>query len=84
MNKITSVMRVVKSSIPSSRVKILTPNMTIVTNVKLVQISYALLQYSQRHSLINHCDRRITLLSNTDISFGLFNLFTYSVLHCWL
>ena len=86
MNKITSVMRVVKSSIPSSRVKILTPtcNMTIVTNVKLVQISYTLLQYSQRHSVINHCDRRITLLSNTDISFGLFNLFTYSVLHCWL
>jgi len=27
------------------------------------------LQYSQRHS--------VTLLSDTDISFGLFNLFTY-------
>jgi hypothetical protein len=26
------------------------------------------LQYSQRHSMINHCDRRITLLSDTDIS----------------
>ena len=25
----------------------------------------------------NHCDRRITLLSDTDISFDLFNLFTY-------
>ena len=35
------------------------------------------LQYSQRHSMINHCDRRITLLSYTDISFGLFNLFNY-------
>jgi hypothetical protein len=64
-------------------------------------------QYSQRHSVINHCDRRIIFLlpgkerdslnkcfwfclkllcstarplyiflSNTDISFGLFNLFT--------
>jgi hypothetical protein len=33
----------------------------------------------QRHNVINHCDRRITLLSDTDISFGLFNLivFTY-------
>jgi hypothetical protein len=27
--------------------------------------------------MINHCDGRITLLSDTDISFGLFNLFTY-------
>ena len=27
--------------------------------------------------MINHCDRRITLLSDTDIFFGLFNLFTY-------
>ena len=23
-------------------------------------------QYSQRHSMINHCDRRIILLSDTD------------------
>jgi len=35
------------------------------------------LQYSQRHSVINHCDRCITPLSDTDISFDLFNLFTY-------
>jgi hypothetical protein len=35
------------------------------------------LQYSQRHSVINHCDRRITLLSDTNIPCGLFNLFTY-------
>jgi hypothetical protein len=34
-------------------------------------------QYSQRHSVINHCDRSSTLLSDTDISFGLFNPFTY-------
>jgi hypothetical protein len=27
--------------------------------------------------MINHCDGRITLLSDADISFGLFNLFTY-------
>jgi hypothetical protein len=25
-----------------------------------------LIQYSQRHSVINHCDRPITLLSDTD------------------
>jgi hypothetical protein len=36
-----------------------------------------LIQYSQRHSVINHCDRCITLLSDTDISFALFTLFTY-------
>ena len=35
------------------------------------------LQHSQRHSVINHCDRHITLLSDTDISFDLFKLFTY-------
>ena len=35
------------------------------------------IQYSLRHGIIHHSDRRITLLSNTDISFGLFNLFTY-------
>jgi len=28
-------------------------------------------------SVIDHCDKRITLLSDTDISSGLFNLFTY-------
>ena len=25
-----------------------------------------IVQYSQRHIIINHCDRRITLLSDTD------------------
>ena len=35
------------------------------------------LQYSQRHSVINHCGRYITLHSDTDIFFDLFNLFTY-------
>ena len=39
------------------------------------------IQYSQRQSMINHCDRHITLLSDTDISFGLFNLFTYFLVH---
>jgi hypothetical protein len=33
------------------------------------------LQYSQRHSMINHCDRHITLLSDTGVYFGLFTLF---------
>jgi len=27
--------------------------------------------------MINHCDRRISHLGDTDISFGLFNPFTY-------
>jgi hypothetical protein len=35
----------------------------------LVSLSQEI-QYSQRHSAINHCDR-------PDISVGLFNLFTY-------
>jgi hypothetical protein len=39
------------------------------------------LQYSQRHSVINHCDRRTTLLNDTDIFFVLFNLFTYFLVH---
>ena len=36
-----------------------------------------LAQVVMRHSMINHCDRSITLLSDTDIAFVLFNLFTY-------
>jgi hypothetical protein len=44
-----------------------------------------LLQYSQRHGVINHCDRHITLLSDTDISFGLFNLQMYLLIFiCFL
>jgi len=30
-----------------------------------------------RDSMIDHCDRCITLLRDPDISYGLFNLFTY-------
>jgi hypothetical protein len=44
---------------------------------QLLQHKEIHVKYSQRHNMINHCDRRITLLSDTDISFGLFNLFTY-------
>ena len=32
------------------------------------------IQYSQRHTVINHCDRLITHLSDTDISFILLNI----------
>ena len=35
------------------------------------------LHYSQRQGMINHCDRHITLLSDTDIYFVLFNLSAY-------
>jgi hypothetical protein len=34
-------------------------------------------QYRERSSMINHCDKHLPLLSNTDKTFGLFNLFTY-------
>ena len=44
------------------------------------------LQYSQRHTMINHCDRRITHLSDTDIFFVLFNLSSKFLLYleCYL
>ena len=44
------------------------------------------LQYSQRHSVINHCDRRITHLDDLDISFILSNISLKFVLHleCYL
>ena len=34
------------------------------------------LQYRQRRSVLNHCDRRITHLDDLDISFVLFNIFS--------
>jgi hypothetical protein len=37
---------------------------TVVIDVSLFLV--ILIQYSQRHSVTNHCDRRITLLSDTD------------------
>jgi hypothetical protein len=49
--------------------------------VDVTTVQDKILQYSQRHSVINHCDRRITLLNDTDISFVLFNLFTYFLVH---
>ena len=42
-----------------------------------------LIQYSQRHSMIIHCDRcttkRITFLSDTEIPFGVFNLLLHLI-----
>ena len=38
-------------------------------------VLFWIIQYNQRHSMINHCDRHITLLSDTDISVGLFYLY---------
>ena len=40
----------------------------------------------KRHSMINHCDRRITLLGDLDISFVLLNTFSKFLLHleCYL
>ena len=44
------------------------------------------IQYSQRHTMINHCDRRINHLSDTDISFILFNISSifFVYLKCYL
>ena len=41
---------------------------------KMEKMTLKKVQYSQRDTRINHCDRRITLLSDTDISFVLFNI----------
>ena len=43
-------------------------------------------QYSQRHTMINHCDRRITLLGDLNTSFVLLNIFSKFLLHleCYL
>ena len=37
--------------------------------------------YSQRHSVINHCDRRITHLGDLDRSFVLLNISSKFLLH---
>ena len=39
---------------------------SIVYVIDVSLILVILIQYSQRHSMINHCDRRITHLSDTD------------------
>ena len=44
-------------------------------------LMYFDLQYGQRHSVINLCDGCIILLSDTDISFAMFKLFTYFLVH---
>ena len=45
-----------------------------------------IIQYSQRHSVINHCDRRITHFGDLDISFVLLNISSTFLLHleCYL
>ena len=50
------------------------------------KLQYKGLQYSQRHSVINHCDRRITHLGDLDISFVLLNISSTFLLHleCYL
>ena len=64
-------------SVQMSFDNIYTIKVTYYFNNFLSIYSFNSIQYSQRHSVINYCDRRITLLSDTDISFGLFSLFTY-------
>jgi hypothetical protein len=58
--------------------ELLTQEFCVTCRHKTYFIFHPELQYSQRHSMLNHCDRHITLLSDTDISFGLFNPFIYS------
>ena len=33
--------------------------------------------YSRKRGVMGHCDGCVTLLGDTDVSFGLFNIFTY-------
>ena len=62
---------------------------TTVTYYVLVDKSYletVIVQYSQRHTMINHCGRHITHLSDTDIFFVLFNISSKFLLYleCYL
>ena len=41
-------------------------------------VNQLFIQHSQRH------DRRITLISDTALSFAMFNLFPYSLMHFWV
>ena len=52
----------------------------------IFMLLYFHIQYSQRHTMINHCDRRITHLGGLDISFVLLNKFSQFLLHlqCYL
>ena len=55
--------------------------------IKAMYLYFTLyLQYSQRHTMINHCDRRITHLGDLNISFVLLNIFSKFLLHleCYL
>ena len=61
------------------------PHCYFTPNKIVFQFTILKIQYSQRHGMINHCDRHITPLSDTDISLGLFTytdislgLFTYT------
>jgi hypothetical protein len=56
----------------------------MVFNATLNNIS--VIQYSQRHSMINHCDRCITHLGDLDISFVLLNTSSKFLFHlkCYL
>ena len=35
------------------------------------------IQYSRRRAMVGRCGGRATLPGDTDVSFGLFNIFTY-------
>jgi hypothetical protein len=49
-----------------------------IRSIKGVQITGPSVKFTgHSHSVINHCDRHFTLLSDTDTSFCLFNLFIY-------
>ena len=64
------------------------PNFVSMCNVGqfLLFIYIHILQYSQRHSVINHCDKYITHLGDLDISFVLLNISSKFLLHleCYL
>jgi hypothetical protein len=51
------------------------------SNFNVLQRIYVIIVCSQRHSVINHGVRPITLLTDIDISFALFNLFKYFLMH---
>ena len=67
----TKLLHVLQQSLPFLNITNIRPQVSIL-HVNYLMLS--IVQYSQRHSVINHRERRITRLSDLNISFVLLNI----------
>ena len=65
----TKLLHVLQQSLPFLNITNIRPQVSILNYLML-----SIVQYSQRHSMINHSERRITRLSDLNISFVLLNI----------